>query len=150
VARLPVSNIWNDHLLRIIAFPPIIAPFLCEKNNNHPRLSDSRKYSNLNGRERSLRGRSAGSFPERAFLVLKFNWAYNHDNSNAKIDLREVCELTRLSKPYKPQLLQTLDFRKTVGQNCYFVTTTGHPTTIFGRISVRKTIWDLEFSKHLL
>ena len=26
----------------------------------------------------------------------------------------------------------------------------GHPTTIFGRISVRKTIWDLEFSKHLL
>ena len=26
----------------------------------------------------------------------------------------------------------------------------GHPTTIFGRISVRKAIWDLEFSKHLL
>ena len=26
----------------------------------------------------------------------------------------------------------------------------GRPTTIFGRISVRKTIWDLEFSKHLL
>ena len=26
----------------------------------------------------------------------------------------------------------------------------GHPTTIFGRISVQKTILDLEFSKHLL
>ena len=26
----------------------------------------------------------------------------------------------------------------------------GHPTTIFGRISVRKTILDLEFSEHLL
>ena len=26
----------------------------------------------------------------------------------------------------------------------------GHPTTIFGEISVRKTIWDLEFSEHLL
>ena len=26
----------------------------------------------------------------------------------------------------------------------------GHPTTIFGKISVRKTIWDLEFSEHLL
>ena len=26
----------------------------------------------------------------------------------------------------------------------------GHPTTIFGRISVRKAILDLEFSKHLL
>ena len=26
----------------------------------------------------------------------------------------------------------------------------GHPTTVFGRISVRKTIGDLEFSKHLL
>ena len=26
----------------------------------------------------------------------------------------------------------------------------GHPTTIFGKISVRKTIWNLEFSEHLL
>lgn len=26
----------------------------------------------------------------------------------------------------------------------------GHPTTIFGKISVRKTIWDLAFSEHLL
>ena len=26
----------------------------------------------------------------------------------------------------------------------------GHPTAIFGKISVRKTIWDLEFSEHLL
>ena len=26
----------------------------------------------------------------------------------------------------------------------------GHPTTIFGKTSVRKTIWDLEFSEHLL
>ena len=26
----------------------------------------------------------------------------------------------------------------------------GHPTTIFGKISVRKTVWDLEFSEHLL
>ena len=26
----------------------------------------------------------------------------------------------------------------------------GLPTTMFGKISVRKTIWDLEFSKHLL
>ena len=26
----------------------------------------------------------------------------------------------------------------------------GHPTTIFGKISVRNTIWDLEFSEHLL
>ena len=26
----------------------------------------------------------------------------------------------------------------------------GHPTTIFGKISVRKTIWELEFSEHLL
>ena len=25
-----------------------------------------------------------------------------------------------------------------------------HPTTIYGKISVRKTIWDLEFSEHLL
>ena len=25
----------------------------------------------------------------------------------------------------------------------------GHPTTIFGKISVRKTIWELEFSEHL-
>ena len=30
------------------------------------------------------------------------------------------------------------------------VTLQGHPTTIFGKISVRKTIWDLEFSEHLL
>ena len=29
-------------------------------------------------------------------------------------------------------------------------TSQGHPTTIFGGISVRKTIWNLEFSKHLL
>ena len=28
--------------------------------------------------------------------------------------------------------------------------TQGHPTTIFGKISVRKTIWELEFSEHLL
>ena len=26
----------------------------------------------------------------------------------------------------------------------------GHPTTMFGKISVRKTIWDPEFSEHLL
>ena len=26
----------------------------------------------------------------------------------------------------------------------------GHPTAIFGKISVRKTIWELEFSEHLL
>ena len=26
----------------------------------------------------------------------------------------------------------------------------GHPTAIFGKMSVRKTIWDLEFSEHLL
>ena len=26
----------------------------------------------------------------------------------------------------------------------------GHPTVIFGKTSVRKTIWDLEFSEHLL
>ena len=26
----------------------------------------------------------------------------------------------------------------------------GHPTAIFGKISVRKMIWDLEFSEHLL
>ena len=26
----------------------------------------------------------------------------------------------------------------------------GHPTTIFGRISVGQTIFDLEFSEHLL
>ena len=26
----------------------------------------------------------------------------------------------------------------------------GHPTAIFGKISVRKAIWDLEFSEHLL
>ena len=26
----------------------------------------------------------------------------------------------------------------------------GHPTTIFGKLSVRKTIWDLEFSDHFL
>ena len=26
----------------------------------------------------------------------------------------------------------------------------GHPTTIFGKISVQKSIWDLEFSQHLL
>ena len=31
-ARLPESNIWNNHLPRIIAL------FLCEKRNNHPRL----------------------------------------------------------------------------------------------------------------
>ena len=36
------------------------------------------------------------------------------------------------------------------GKNALFVCLQGHPTTIFGRISVRKTIWDLEFSKHLL
>ena len=29
-------------------------------------------------------------------------------------------------------------------------TSQGHPTTIFGRISVRKMILDLEFSEHLL
>ena len=28
--------------------------------------------------------------------------------------------------------------------------TQGHPTAIFGKISVRNTIWDLEFSEHLL
>ena len=26
----------------------------------------------------------------------------------------------------------------------------GHPTAIFGKTSVRKTIWELEFSDHLL
>ena len=26
----------------------------------------------------------------------------------------------------------------------------GHPTSIFGKKPVRKTIWDLEFSEHLL
>ena len=29
-------------------------------------------------------------------------------------------------------------------------TSQGHPTVIFGKISVRKTIWELEFSEHLL
>ena len=29
-------------------------------------------------------------------------------------------------------------------------TTRGHPTTIFGKLSVRKTTWDLEFSDHFL
>ena len=29
-------------------------------------------------------------------------------------------------------------------------TAQGHPTTIFGKLSVRKTIWDLEFSDHFL
>ena len=32
---------------------------------------------------------------------------------------------------------------------CSSAAVQGHPTTIFGRISVRKTILDLEFSKHL-
>ena len=34
--------------------------------------------------------------------------------------------------------------------NCLLQFSQGHPTTIFGKISVRKTIWDLEFSEHLL
>ena len=39
-ARLPVSNVWNNRLTRIIAFSQIIAPFLCEKKKkkHSPRL----------------------------------------------------------------------------------------------------------------
>ena len=37
-ARLPVSNVWNNRFLHIIAFPRIIALFRWEKRNNGPRL----------------------------------------------------------------------------------------------------------------
>ena len=40
--RLPVNNIWNNRL------PRIIAPFLCEKRNNRPRLLfEEIRYSKL-------------------------------------------------------------------------------------------------------
>lgn len=38
MAQLLVSNIWNNRLPRMIAFPQIVCPFLSEQRNNRPLL----------------------------------------------------------------------------------------------------------------
>ena len=61
-----------------------------------------------------------------------------------------------IKKPYwGPSYL--IVWKRLIARCCYDAVCTlvyslyqGHPTTIFGKISVRKTILELEFSKHLL
>ena len=55
-------------------------------------------------------------------------------------------------KPRRTTILRPRDFRKEVKESIEEMAgyVQGHPTTIFGKISVRKTICDLEFSEHLL
>ena len=53
--------------------------------------------------------------------------------------------ILNLPLPWDNSLLDGWSFRPMSG-----CPTQGHPTTIFEKTSVRKTIWDLEFSEHLL
>ena len=89
--------------------------------------------------------------------TLKVVWLYEQ---KASWSLKEYVLLyypifSSLTKIYLLTLkhhLTTFDNHKaSFDNNIIFITfMRGHPTTIFGKISVRKTIWDLEFSEHLL
>ena len=71
-----------------------------------------------------------------------------------KVTLRTTLGLSGLLLPPDPiapfgRLLVYGDRYFRVAKTC-LVYCQGHPTAIFGKISVRKTIWDLEFSEYLL
>ena len=98
-------------------------------------------------------------------LLLKFNWKIDLQNKfDLKGGLRILPKLSfsplitsaivryiylesdQLSSPRRVNQELNKAFSLTRVQ----CVTQEHPTAIFGKISVRKTIWDLEFSEHLL
>jgi len=68
-----------------------------------------------------------------------------------RVSERESREGARfLSRVYFSRYPPNGELARRLQQNSSVTIQQGHPTTIFGKISVRKTIWDLEFSEHLL
>ena len=63
---------------------------------------------------------------------------------------RQHCITRKTVNPRALKLQQTTQHPRKMGLNLLNLTIQGHPTAMFGKISVRKTIWELEFSVHLL
>ena len=76
---------------------------------------------------------------------IEFYCVKDKDGETTFYHIIDILSITLLPCWYLP--CQLAGFLLSIFQ---FFTAQGHPTTIFGRISVRKTILDLEFSKHLL